>query len=243
VKKPRWFEPRLEGVVVREHVPRDFLDVVGDHAAAYGYEVGGARAEERSRGPSAYRTSEPDSSLHLVATRPRFRLVSDEVHLWRADDRALHYEMTFRSLTRSVTWLHVAGLVLGAALLLAPTRPEWEWLEVMAANAIVYANLTYLIQRRRLRIGLVRMLDLELARVSLSVGQSAPRAARISSEGATTHVDSDAPAAPAPLRIASREPALAATVRTARDAFVRHHERSPEDEVKALEETARRRGE
>jgi hypothetical protein len=230
----RWFEPRFAGAL-REDIPPGTLEGIRQHFARLGY-----RAEEEPEAAMSYRASAaPRRELRVEHAGQAFVGTFDWVRIWREDATTLRYEGSFRR------WAVQLFFVWGVFAVV------WAAVVIPCLYYAFYAGVVFVLpfylpvplltrQRRRACAAVEHVLREEIRRAHLArSAEPAAAHARIAEEPA--HATTSPPVARGPMRI--QDPALAGAVRTARDAFVRHHERSPEDEVEALEEAARRRGE
>lgn len=226
---PRWWESRFEGSVTRERLPADLFDALADRARAAGLHV---LAEPPAETLPSYRASAaPTQSLHLQQAEA-FVGAWDRLHVWQEGTATVRFEGSFHRWTRHllVAWPVFTLLYVTLLMLCCPTG-----LAVGIGAAVLLGWCPMLGRHRRLtRLSVERFVQgvvttaepVPLPMPSVAAPEPAPVRAR----------------APDAVPVPPADPALAATAKTARDAFVRHVNRSPEDEVEALEAAARRGG-
>jgi hypothetical protein len=232
VAGPRWWEPRFEGQVVREVLPAGLLDALAARAPASGLRV----VEEAPRSMRSYREAAPEQSLLLA---PEGETASwDRLEVWQEGAGVLHYEGSMR------VWMRLFALpVVGFALLFI-TLPlvlvYRSWASVaggtLAAGLWVVAALgRQTMQRQQAKRWVHAFVEGEVMRAQRAVPFGLKRDPPAQPRAPVT-----LPSTPAALRVAPSDPVLAAAARVSHDAFARHEDRDPEDEVKAIEAAAKR---
>jgi len=238
---------------VREHVPPGVVEALAERVRTRGLLPGGPGSRNAYRvvdAPAApsehgYRSAEgPARELRVVAdSEATVRAIGlNDVHVWREDERTLRYEVRFGGWLRHAVVVSVGLLLLSVLVTIGLAEASGGALLVglYFLPGLALAPLRVIeVQRRRARSALEAILLDEMTRLEAST-----EAARAPAPAPAAAIPEPPPSAPGPrVRVGDPGlPALAATVRTARDAFVRRHELEPEDEVHALERAARKRG-
>jgi hypothetical protein len=233
-KKPRWFEPRFEGAL-REEIPPGTLDGIRQQFTRLGF-----RVEEEPEATISYRASAaPRRELRVEHGARAFVGTFDSVRIWQEDETTLRYEGSFRRWAFQLFFVGIVFAVVWGAVVMACMSLAFYAGLILAVPFYLPVSLLKG-QRRRACAAVERVLREELRRAYLA-RSAQPGVSPVRVVAEPSPATTQAPVARGGIRV--QDPALAGAVRTARDAFVRHHERSPEDEVEALEEAARRRGE
>jgi hypothetical protein len=230
VSAPRWWEPRFEGTVTRDRLPPGLFDALADRARAAGLRV---LSEPPAETLPSYRASAaPPRSLHLEQAEA-FVGAWDRLHVWQEGAGTVRFEGSFRRWATHLAFASpVFALVYGGVLTVCcPTG-----MAVGVAAALLLGFVPMLSRhRRRTKLWVERFVEAEVKR-SEQASLATPGVAAsepVEPAMARARVSQAVPVPPV-------DPALAATAKTARDAFVRHGDRSPEEEVEALEAAARR---
>lgn len=229
--------------MVRQRIPTDFLERIAAHLTQHGFRVvdDGALAPTDYRHPATRTRSVRLQGGPRVKGELRSLSWAGELEMTHEEGGTVRYAVTLPKLMPYVPWL-----LLTPALILLVAAQGRKALEVMAIVVAVWGA-ALATQRAAFRETIERLVDEELERapVQNDQGTSYAQTSASSAQPSASHSGtSPSLAKETPhLRIPPESPALAATVRTARDASVHRPERSPEEEVRALEETSRRRGE
>jgi len=228
---------------VREGIPDDFLERLTAHMTEHGFRVvdDGALVQTNYRQPATRTRSVRLRRGPRVKGELRSLWWAGELEMTREEGGTVRYAISLPKLAPYLPWL-----LLPVALILLVVAQSRRALEI-AATVIAVWVAALAAQRASLREMIERLVDEELERAPAQEdrGASYAQPSASNAQRAASHAEtSPSLAKETPhLRIPPESPALAATVRTARDAFVHRPERSPEEEVRALERTSRRRGE
>jgi hypothetical protein len=179
--------------------------------------------------PSYRASAAPLRSLHLEQ-REAFVGAWDQLHVWQEGAGAIRFEGSFRRWANHLrlVWAAFAVLYGGMLTFCCPTT--------LALGVGVILVLTFLpfqwIHKHRTTRWVERFVDDQVRQAESPLGLALPAVAAVPAPAVRVEP---------PVRVRPADPVLVAAARTAHDAVIRHADRSPEDEVLALEEAAKRR--
>ncbi|HEY1697042.1 MAG TPA: hypothetical protein VGG39_33010 [Polyangiaceae bacterium] len=224
---PRWWEPRFEGAITRSLLPSSVFERLVERANETGLRVLEPPPAEPL--PSYRASAAPLRSLHLEQ-REAFVGAWDRLHVWQEGAGAIRFEGSFQRWANHlrIVWAAFAVLYGGMLTFCCPTT--------LALAVGVVLVLTFLpfqwVHRGRTTRWVERFVEdqVKLAEGLLRV----PPPIVATTTAAAVRIEPV-------VRVRAGDPVLVATARTMHDAVTRHADRSPEDEVLALEEAAKRR--